>query len=143
MKYQQVVARNFAGHLRGKLRRILRQAVKSAVRDLNRPPVGGTQADQFEAAVHELTARFKGLLAWEESEVRSKKANYMPLFSMPPARRPRPAPKQSAPALTVVERRAVAAKRKVAEWKRKQKLAATKVAAYQKRVRYYTKKGVI
>jgi hypothetical protein len=37
----------------------------------------------------------------------------------------------------------VAAKAKVVQWQRKQKLAATKVRQYRKKVSYYTKKGVI
>lgn len=46
------------------------------------------------------------------------------------------------PKLPAVARRAVEAQDKLTQWKRKQKLAATKVKMYQKKVNYYYKKGV-
>ena len=46
------------------------------------------------------------------------------------------------PKLPAVARRAVEAQDKLTQWKRKQKLAATKVKMYQKKVNYYNKKGV-
>ena len=60
---------------------------------------------------------------------------------------PRPKAKQIVrrarrPKLPAVARRAVEAQDKLTQWKRKQKLAATKVKMYQKKVNYYNKKGV-
>ena len=57
---------------------------------------------------------------------------------------PRPKRKRAlatAPALTAVERRAQHAQKKLKEWQRKSKLAATKMKAYRKRVNYYKKRG--
>ena len=57
---------------------------------------------------------------------------------------PRPKRKRAlatAPALTLVERRAQHAQKKLKEWQRKSKLAATKTKAYRKRVNYYKKRG--
>ena len=39
--------------------------------------------------------------------------------------------------------RAAHVQRKLSEWKRKQKLAATKVKLYRKKTSYYQKKGLI
>lgn len=59
------------------------------------------------------------------------------IWAMPPAPR-KPKPKK----LTLVERRAKAAAKQLATWKRRAAMAKTKVAHYQKRVKYYAKKGV-
>jgi len=63
-----------------------------------------------------------------------------PLTMMPPPRR---AKRAVAKPMTVVERRAVAAKASLTAWQRKQKLAATKVKKYRVKVGYYKKKGVV
>jgi len=97
--------------------------------------------DDFEAAIELLALYFDGEITAVFKRYRNKRHNYEPLFSMPPARR-KPAAKASKP-LTLVERRAVAAKAKVDQWKRKRKLAETKLKMYLGQVSYYTKKGVI
>jgi hypothetical protein len=62
-------------------------------------------------------------------------------FRLPPTRpdAARPAPQPA----TLVQRRARKAVAKLGQWKRKQALAKTKVAAYRKKVAYYKKKGAI
>lgn len=71
---------------------------------------------------------------YEQREVLDIKLQ-MPAPARPKARR------KVSPKMSVVARRAAEAKGKLSEWKRKQKLAATKVKAYQKKVNYYNKKG--
>lgn len=141
MKYQEAVARNFAGHLRKRLRRLLKAALSSAVREARKSDAV-SQSDQFDAAVSCIVESLRLDMLHEEHSVHRRRSVLEPLFGMPPARRSRSAVR-GGPTLTLVERRAVAAKKKVQQWKRKQKLAATKVALYSKKVRYYTKKGVI
>lgn len=124
----------------------LRKQCKTAIRNAVRRMKANGYASQVTG--DDYLAGIDGLATFFESEItkvfkayRGKRHNYEPLFSMPPARR-KPTVKSAKP-LTLVERRAVAAKAKVVAWKRKQKLAATKVRMYGKKVSYYTKKGVI
>lgn len=59
---------------------------------------------------------------------------------MPP---PAAEPRKKAKPLTVVERRAKEVERKLRNWKRKQALAKTKIAALRKKSTYYKKKGAV
>jgi len=52
-------------------------------------------------------------------------------------------PVKTKPTLSITEKRAAAAKAKLAEWQRKAKLAATKVKKYKQKVRYYEKSMAI
>jgi hypothetical protein len=75
----------------------------------------------------------KGIL----DDIRSHAAEYELMAQMPPVKREynRRGPR------TLVERRADAVAEKVREWERKLKVAKTKLAAYQKKQKYYAKKG--
>lgn len=138
MNRKQIIVRNMAAHLRGEMRRIMREAVRLACAS---GAVQYTDARlEFAKAVEALRVQLVSRIAVECERVVNRSSNYMPLLSMPPAKRRVAAPSKP---LTLVERRAVAAKSKVCEWQRKQKLAATKVKQYRKKVSYYTKKGVI
>jgi hypothetical protein len=97
--------------------------------------------NDFEAALSLLETHLEHELIEIYARYLNRRSTYEPLFSMPPARRPKAA-KTGRP-LTLVERRAASAKRKVREWQRKSKLASTKIKQYRKKVSYYTKKGVI
>ncbi len=118
------------------------QMVRNCLRRLRREGITPTQpgSNDFLAATETVEMYLRTELHDLVAEWEQKRSNYEPLFSMPPPRRK---PAVSAKPLTLVERRAVAAKAKVMEWQRKQKLAATKVRQYRKKVSYYTKKGVI
>lgn len=59
---------------------------------------------------------------------------------MPPAA---PEPRKKARPLTVIERRAKEVEEKLRNWKRKQSLAKTKIAALRKKSAYYKKKGAV
>jgi len=72
-------------------------------------------------------------------EYKDTDANHA-LLSMPQPRKPS---RVRAAALTKVEQRAVRAQDKLAEWQRKQKLAATKIRKYRKQVSYYKRKGTL
>lgn len=65
------------------------------------------------------------------------------LLQSPPPALPAPKPRKKRPALPLVARRAVKASARLREWKKKQKVAATKVKQYQKKVAYYNKKGTV
>lgn len=128
---------NAAIDLRKQCGAMLRACVRKMRQQGCSPLIPG---NDYEAAIELLAVYFEDELTVLFKRYRSKRNNYEPLFSMPPPRRK---PVVSAKPLTLVERRAVAAKAKVVEWQRKQKLAATKVRQYRKKVSYYTKKGVI
>ncbi len=118
------------------------QMVRNCLRRLRKEGITPTQpgVNDYLAATETVEMYLRTELHDLVAEWEQKRSNYEPLFSMPPARRKTAAP---AKPLTLVERRAVAAKAKVVQWQRKQKLAATKVRQYRKKVSYYTKKGVI
>lgn len=65
--------------------------------------------------------------------------NVEALCLMPPVRRERRVAKRK-PA-TLVGKRAATAAERLAQWKRKRKLAETKIRKYQTKVNYYKKKG--
>jgi hypothetical protein len=73
------------------------------------------------------------------ADLHAHAAEYELLAHMPPVRRTR---KKREPK-TLVGRRADAVDEKVREWERKLKLAKTKLAAYRKKQKYYTKKGEV
>lgn len=72
-------------------------------------------------------------------DIRSHAAEYELMAQMPPVRREY---KRRGPR-TLVEKRADAVAEKVKEWERKLKYAETKLAAYRKKQKYYTKKGAV
>lgn len=124
------------------LRKQCRVAIRNAVKRMRQTGyVALNPGDDYLAGVDGLAQYFEGEIVRVFKAYRNKRHNYEPLFSMPPARRKPPA--KGAKPLTLVERRAIAARAKVVEWTRKQKLAATKAKLYRKKVSYYTKKGVI
>lgn len=100
-----------------------------------------------EATDHLLSAMNNGPmglpLVVAESVARSLHANAgvldMQCRMPPPAAEPRKKPKP----LTIIERRAKEVERKLRNWKRKQSLAKTKVAALRKKSTYYKKKGAV
>jgi hypothetical protein len=71
---------------------------------------------------------------------KAQQSTLEPLLLMPPPRR---AKRAAAKPMTVVERRAIAAKASLTAWERKQRLAKTKVKKYRTKVGYYKKKGVV
>jgi hypothetical protein len=139
MTRKEIIIRNAAAHLRRKMRDMLRVSAKVAAKR-NYPGVSNYPAETFAACIDAVCYGLKVQINVECEHIKSSKGNYEPLFSIPPARR---ATQPVAKPLTLVEKRALAAKKKVREWQRKQKLAATKVKQYRKKVSYYTKKGVI
>jgi len=133
----EYVFRNAGIDLRKQCGRLVRNCVRKMRQHGCSPLLPG---NDYDAAVEALASYFEDELTALFNRYRKHKSNYEPLFSMPPPRRK---PAVAAKPLTLVERRAVAAKAKVMQWQRKQKLAATKVRQYRKKVSYYTKKGVI
>lgn len=100
-----------------------------------------------EATDHLMSAMNNGPLSLPlvvaESVARSLHANAGVLdmqCRMPP---PAAEPRKKAKPLTVIERRAKEVERKLRNWKRKQTLAKTKVAALRKKSTYYKKKGAV
>jgi hypothetical protein len=138
MTRKEMIIRNAAAHLRKKMREMLRVSVAAANR--NYPGASNYPAETFAACIDAVCYGLKVQINAECEAIKRQRGNYEPLFSIPPARRKQVA---EAKPLTLVEKRALAAKKKVSEWQRKQKLAATKVKQYRKKVSYYTKKGVI
>lgn len=135
-KKADIIYRNAVRELRRRNTDVCRQLLRS----LRQTRWGmGTTGKEFDAAMELLRMRVKEEWHYVMRDFEQKRGNYEPLFSMPPARRQKGVPKP----VTLVERRAVAAKKKVAAWQRKAKLAATKVKVYRRKVSYYTKKGVI
>lgn len=132
------VFRNALADLRKRHTQLLRDCVRSMKRTGISPVIPG---QDYEAAIELLHTIYADKVATLAQTWLRKKSLYEPLFVMPPVRR-RPAAVSAKP-LTLVERRASAAKKKVREWQRKVKLANTKIRQYRKRVSYYTKKGVI
>lgn len=65
------------------------------------------------------------------------------MLQSPPPAMPPPKPRKKRPKLPLVAQRAVTASARLREWKKKQRVAATKVKAYQKKVAYYNKKGTV
>jgi hypothetical protein len=131
MKQTRIIIRNMAVQLRKEMRQIIRKAVKKA----SIRPTGDRFNDSVQALYEGIIREFNAVF----DSFDKRRRVLEPLFSMPPARRVRKTRKP----LTLVERRAVVAKGKLSQWKRKQKLAATKVRAYKRKVGYYTKKGAI
>lgn len=134
----ELIARNANRDLLSKCRKIA-MAVSKRLRRDGCDPI--SPEHDFDAATELVETYWKLELEKVFLKYDKHKASYEPLFSMPPARRPKAA--KTGKPLTLVERRAAAAKRKVREWQRKNKLAATKIKQYRKKVSYYTKKGVI
>ena len=134
MNIHRRIVRSAGIHLRQKMRHLMREAVASASVMLDR---AGTP---FETSVDRLCVALKVQINGECDRIKRHRSNYEPLFSLPPCRR-QPSPPRLP--LTLVERRATAARGKVIEWQRKAKLAATKIKSYRKKVSYYKKKGVI
>lgn len=137
-KKAQYVIRNALRDWRSKTNQMVRNCLRKLRKEGCTPTSPGT--NDFLAATETVEMWLRTELHDLVSEWEMKRSNYEPLFSMPPARRK---PVVHSKPLTLVERRAVAAKAKVVQWQRKQKLAATKVRQYRKKVSYYTKKGVI
>jgi hypothetical protein len=136
-KKAEIIYRNAARELRRRTGDIFRAVMAVVAREGISPTPGH---DDWEAAMEEVEWEWRqAVRAWCE-HVEAKRSTYEPLFSMPPARREK---STAAKPLTLVEKRATAAKRKVKEWQRKSKLAATKIKQYQKKIKYYTKKGVV
>ena len=131
MRRSDIIIRNAAAHLRKQFREVVRGAV--ALSSAEAP-------SNFTTCIDTFCYRLQQQVIAECDRIKRQSSNYEPLFSMPPSRRKAVA---TAKPVTLVERRAIAAKRKVIEWQRKQKLAATKIKQYRKKVSYYTKKGVI
>lgn len=136
-KKAEIIYRNAARELRRRTGDIYRKAMKELRREGCEPLMPG---NDFAAALEMAATVWKDEVQRVFKDFKGKQATYEPLFSMPPARRER---STASKPLTLVERRAVAAKAKVREWQRKSKLAATKIKQYQKKVKYYTKKGVV
>lgn len=136
-KKAEIIYRNAARELRRRTGEIYRHAMAALARDGCSPNHG--QGD-WEAAICNLIWEWKNCLEIWREEIEEKRSTYEPLFTMPPARREK---STAAKPVTLVEKRALAAKKKVKEWQRKSKLAATKIKQYQKKVKYYTKKGVV
>jgi hypothetical protein len=130
-----IILRNAAREMLRKSREIARKVAKS--KGLQ-PLLPG---NDFLAAMEVLEDRWGHEIEILVGKWRAKRSAFEPLFSMPPARRPKVV--KTGKPLTLVERRAASAKRKVREWQRKSKLASTKIKQYRKKVSYYTKKGVI
>lgn len=129
---------NLARDLKGKLPLLIRGCIRRA-RSTGCSPYSGES--NFDAAIRLFELHLEHGLVELYSRYLNSRSTYEPLFSMPPARRPKVV--KTGKPLTLVERRAASAKRKVREWQRKSKLASTKIKAYRKKVNYYTKKGVI
>lgn len=134
VELQRLIHRNAAAFLRKEFREVLRKAVKMSA-------VDSTPCDDFARALATLQISLDTRLDELFDHWESRRGNYLPLFTIAPARRARKT--KAGKPMTLVERRASAAHRKVVEWQRKQKLAATKIKAYRRKVKYYTKKGVI
>ena len=132
----EIIYRNAVHELRREMGGIYRALLRELRNNGCTPMIRG---DDFHAAVELMQTHLEREVIGMFKRWHAKKSNYEPLFAMPPARRP----KSEAKPMTLIERRAVAVNEKVKEWQRKQKLAATKVKAYRKRVQYYKKKGVI
>lgn len=132
------IYRNMARDVRSRMTGVFRNCLRKVRKTGCTPVVPG---NEFLAACELMQTHLEMELESVFNNYRNRRGSFEPLFSMPPARRPKSA-KAGRP-LTLVERRAAAAKRKVREWQRKSKLAATKIKAYRKKVSYYTKKGVI
>jgi hypothetical protein len=135
----KLMARNANRDLLSKCRKIALAVAKRLRRDGFWKPMNSE--DDFSNAIDTVELYWREELEAVLLEYGRKRTSYEPLFSMPPARRPKVV--KTGKPLTLVERRAASAKRKVREWQRKSKLAATKIKQYRKKVSYYTKKGVI
>lgn len=129
---------NIARDLKGKFP----QAIRRCIRKVRATGCSQTYMEtDFDAALRLIEYHLKCEFVNIYARYGHRRSTYEPLFSMPPARRPKAA--KTGKPLTLVERRAASAKRKVREWQRKSKLASTKIKQYRKKVSYYTKKGVI
>lgn len=137
----RTVFRNAAIDLRKRSGQIIRSCVLKMMREADNGIAPVIPGNDYEAAIELLRIYMEVELRGVIKHYRNKKSSYEPLFSMPPARRPKVV--KTGKPLTLVERRAASAKRKVREWQRKSKLASTKIKQYRKKVSYYTKKGVI
>jgi hypothetical protein len=100
-----------------------------------------TSGDAFEEAVRIMAIDVRRASVEYVKKVMAQKSTYCALFSMPPARRAKSV--KTGKPVTLVESRAIAAKKKAAAWDRKAKLAKTKIGIYRRKVSYYKKKGVI
>jgi len=97
--------------------------------------------DEFTEAMESMVSDVQQVAFNYLVRVKTKRSTYCALFSMPPARRAKSV--KTGKPVTLVESRAIAAKKKVETWQRKAKLANTKIKIYRRKVTYYKKKGVI
>ena len=135
-KKAEIIYRNAARELRRRTGEIYRRVMVELRQGCD--PVNPGQ--DWEAAIDGVKWAWKEAVGEVVQDFKRKRSTYEPLFTMPPARREK---STAAKPVTLVEKRALAAKKKVKEWQRKSKLAATKIKQYQKKVKYYTKKGVV
>lgn len=135
-KKAEIIFRNAARELRRRTGEIYRRVMV----ELRQGCVPVNPGQDWEAAIDSVKWAWKEAVGEVVQDFKRKRSTYEPLFTMPPARREK---STAARPVTLVEKRALAAKKKVKEWQRKSKLAATKIKQYQKKVKYYTKKGVV
>ena len=136
-KKAEIIYRNAARELRRRTGGIYRHVIARMVAEGCDPVRKG---EDWEAAMNDIEWEWRHAIKAVIEEFTAKRSTYEPPFTMPPARREK---STAAKPVTLVEKRALAAKKKVKEWQRKSKLAATKIRQYQKKIKYYTKKGVV
>ena len=86
----------------------------------------------------------QGMVERITDQIVSKRDYYDQMFRLPPPRKEvRVRAKVDAALVPKPVLRAAHVQRKLKEWRRKQKLAATKVKQYRKKASYYQKKGLI
>jgi len=91
-----------------------------------------------------LTVDDSGIVERITDQIVSKRDYYDQMFRLPPPRKEvRVRAKVDAALVPKPVLRAAHVQQKLKEWRRKQKLAATKVKQYRKKASYYQKKGLI
>lgn len=74
----------------------------------------------------------------------AKRRDYLDqMCRLPPVAKKKREPKRMPKYIPLVAVRAIQARKKVKEWQRKQKLAATKLKEYRRKEAYYKKKGLL
>jgi hypothetical protein len=123
----------------------------SSIAGFAKPPIGGkgnpVLATDHQFLVADLVADMlatnqplsKRIFIAAIEEMHKHAVEYDMLSQMPPVRKTR---KKRMPK-TLIEGRAGRVDEKVREWERKLKYAKTKLASYQKKKKYYTKKGAV
>jgi hypothetical protein len=96
-------------------------------------------SDCVDAMIYNAATWHSAIMRHAIEEMHKHAVEYDMLSQMPPVRKTR---KKRVPQ-TLVEGRASKVDEKVREWERKLKYAKTKLASYQKRQKYYTKKGAV